>query len=925
MANVNTVEPSNNDAGKQAEDSSNKNFGIYIGEVIQVDIENVRDGTLKVGVPSLGYVPTDEKSTVGIYLCKWSSPFAGSTPIKSIGQKTESYIETVKSYGMWMVPPDVGNRVLIAFADGNTKNGYVIGCTFPDSLNYMVPGMASGKSYGDPSIQVPVAEKNKKDEKTTHLDATRPIAPYLAEAIVKQGLINDPIRGAGSASSMREAPSQVFGILTPGPFKSGSSASESGTKSNTHRIGGHQFIMDDNPGSRMIRLRTAGGTQLMLDDTTGSIYMINKSGKGWFEIDQLGNINFYAEGSINIRSKGNLNLRSDYNVNIEAGHNVNIRAAGDNVAGTYLGPNPMAMLGGPPLGTGGSINLDAAGDIKQFSALNHIVTAAGGDVQLSAGSKFNVNSTVSADIFTLGPLGLTALTGASIFSVGAVGITGTTGVQIVGLPKTLINSGPAFVFIDPIPVATAAPLGYNSHKDQPASVPEFDVEAALKGKSAVKSVGKRQGRQDTIKSIITNLITAEPYAGHAQGADPGKEDPAAKGASDKVTSDLPPAASTSDGKPDDVQTPSGTKAGEGYKDSNGNTVSTSPNSPSNLANRAKVAANSAAARTNSAAKAIGDAGAKVTAEVNKLKDSIPTYADIQNAINDFQKTVEKKIDEVLGISKFIDSLKAQIPPIRFPTTNARVQKVIDTVKELKELEAELKEIYLLKNLLAGISIGGILAGAIANMKNSINDVMKRATSAVDAVNKLKEAGIEVFNDAGSIIYKDSQGNMIIDYSNGIGPMSRSLAFQSQIAETYDSIKNSIDVPLSNNQAQSIAYFANDIGIENFKNSNVLAALNEGKYSEIPRLMMQWSLGPEPGTNLPTPEDQLVYRQDFNDKRYFQGQVFQSPDNLDIGPPEGTVDGELSPRQMADIIKARREEFNAANYAGPTEYYGGPGR
>ncbi len=89
--------------------------------------------------------------------------------------------------------------------------------------------------------------------------------------------------------------------------------------------------------------------------------------------------------------------------------------------------------------------------------------------------------------------------------------------------------------------------------------------------------------------------------------------------------------------------------------------------------------------------------------------------------------------------------------------------------------------------------------------------------------------------------------------------------------------------------------------------------------------MQWSLGPEPGTNLITPEDQLVYRQDFNDKRYFQGQVFQSPDNLDIGPPEGTVDGELSPRQMADIIKSRREEFNAANYRGPTEYYGGPGR
>ncbi len=912
--------PTNSNPGQQAADSAKKLLGIYIGTVLTAESDS-RDGTIKVYIESIGY-DASLGSTAGTYPCKWASPFAGSTPISSTGKDVETYPDTVKSYGMWMVPPDTGNRVLVAFADGDPKNGYIIGCTFPDRLNYMVPGMASGKSYSDPSIQVPVAEKNKTDDKTTHNDAIRPIAPYLAEGIVKQGLINDPIRGAGSASSMRDSPSQVFGILTPGPFKPGSSASSEGTDTNTHRIGGHQFIMDDNPGSRMIRLRTAGGTQLMLDDTTGSIYMINKSGKGWFEIDALGNINFYAEGSMNIRSKGNLNLRADYNVNIEAGHSVNIRAAGDNIAGTYLGPNPMAKLGGPPLGTGGTINLDAAGDIKQFAALNHIVTAAGGDVQLSAGSKFNVNSTVSAEVFTLGPLGLTGLTGASIFSTTQVGIMGTAGVSIVGFPKTLINSGPAFTFIDPVPVATAGPLGHNTPKDQPDSIPEFDIEAALKGKNAVKSVGKRQGMQNTIKTIVTNLVTAEPYAGHAQGTDPGKEDPTAKGADAAVTNDMPPAASTQDGKPDDVQTPDGSKAGEGYKDANGNQVSTSPNSPSNLANRAKVAATTAASQTNAAAKAIGDAGAKVTAEINKLTDAIPTYADVQNAINDFKKTVEKKLDEVLGISKFIDALKAQIPPIRFPTTNAKLQPVIDTVKELKELEARLKEIYLLKNLLAGITIGGALAAAIANMKNSINDVMRTATNGLDAVNKLKAAGIEVFNDAGSIIYKDAQGNMIIDYSGGVGPMARSLAFQSQLATTYDSIKNAINVPISNNQAQSIAYFANDIGVENFRNSNVLAALNEGKYSEIPRLMMQWSLGPEPGTNLPTPADQLVYRQDYNDKRYFQGQVFQSPDNLDIGPPAGTTDGELTPRQMADIIKARREEFNANNFVGPTEYYGG---
>ena len=89
-------------------------------------------------------------------------------------------------------------------------------------------------------------------------------------------------------------------------------------------------------------------------------------------------------------------------------------------------------------------------------------------------------------------------------------------------------------------------------------------------------------------------------------------------------------------------------------------------------------------------------------------------------------------------------------------------------------------------------------------------------------------------------------------------------------------------------------------------------------------MAQWSLGPPVGATTPTPRNNLVYRQDLNDARYFQGQVFQSPDNLDIGPPEGTNAGGLTAREMGNIIKARREEFNAANYVGPTEYYGGPG-
>lgn len=923
MANVqsNDLEGTNKNFAQASIAETNPRYGIYVGTVVSTKDIN-RNGRITVNIPSLA---KDFKNTGGDKTVAWSSPFAGSTPVGAIGTDLERYVSTQKSYGMWMIPPDVGNTVLVAFGDGDSEKGYIIGCTWPANYNHMVPGMPGALSYGEGKLQVPVAEKNKKEGRIDHNSnqVRRPIAPYLAEGIVTQGLINDPLRGAGSAGARRESPSQVFGISTPGALKPGTTATTSAD--NAHRLAGHQFIMDDNPGSQMIRLRTGGGTQLILDDTSGSIYMINKSGTAWFEMDRLGNINFYGQGSMNIRSKGNLNLRADKNVNIEAGNDVNIKAAGDNVGDQYLGTNPANIAGGLPLGTGGAIRLDAAADIQQFAALNYGVTAAGGDVNVNAAGNMAFTSSGFWGISlgaTVGPIAMSAdASGISVYGSAGIGLASSSTVGIVGSLINL-NSGPGFQSVA-WPAVPTGPIGLNDHKDQPAAAPEFDLDAALKGENAIKNNGNRSGKADTIKSIVTCLVTAEPYSGHYQGAVILKEDPTAQGADESVTADTPPAASTTDGKPDDAQTPRGTKAGDGYVDKNGNPVSQPSNSPS-VASRATTAVASAAARaqgaTGSATKALNDAASKANAEIGKLKDAIPTYADIQNAINDFGNALEKKIDEVLGLSAFVASIKAQIPPIRFPTVNALQQKVIASIKQLKELEAQLQQFSLDK---FGLPID-LNIPAIQDMKNQINGVMAQAKDGLDAVNRLKELGIDVVNDAGSLIYRDSLGNTLADFSNGVGPVTSSLAIQSELAKTYNNIKTAIRVPLNNNQAQALSAFAKDIGEENFRNSNILRALNEGKYNEVPRLMAQWSLGPTIGSNVPTPTKELVYRQDFNDKRYFQGQIFQSPDNLNIAPPNGTTDGELSPRQMGDLVKARREEFNAANYKGPTEYSAGPG-
>ena len=893
-------------------------YGIYRGEVRRTD-DVQRTGTIQVFVAVLA---KDASANNGLFECAWTSPFAGSTPAAGVGKDVERYEQTQKSYGMWMVPPDIGNKVLVAFGDGSIKYPYIVSCVFPQRFNYMIPGMASGKSYSDPDIAVPVAEKNRKDEKTTHNDAVRPIAPYLAQSIVEQGLVNDPIRGAGTASVRRESPSAVFGILTPGPLAANKDNVQ--TEVSTNRLGGHQFIMDDHPESRMIRLRTAGGAQIMLDDTTQSIYAITQNGRVWVELASkdgptgLSSINVFSEGSINFRSKGSFNIRADEDINIEAGQNINFRAAGDTASGKNQGAS-NAGLGLDPLGVGGAIKFEAATNIEHLAAKNYSITAAGGGINLSGANDVIINSssTISLETGVLGDILLSAFGGVSI--EGLAGGIGLHSVADIGITGSFINlnSDPGFKKPSPT-VSTVGPFTLTPHPDQSSDSPEFDMDAALKGESAVKNAGRRKPG-DKIKSIVPVLITAEPYAGHGQGAKPGFDEPIV-GASETATQDLPPAASTQDGKPDDAQTPGGSKAGDGYVDSNGSTVSQSTNSPS-IASKARTAVASAQATANSAANSLDKGAGKFNAEINKLKNALPTYAEIRNTINDFANAVEQKIDEILGISAFVASLKAQIPPIRFPTTNVVQQKIIAATKELKELEFQLKQFSLDK---LGLPID-LNIPAIQDLKNQINGVMAQAKDGLDAVNKLKELGIDVINDNGSLIYRDSLGNTLVDFTNGVGPVTSALAVQSEIAKTYNSIKNNINVPINKNQVQALASFAKDIGEENFLNSNVLQALNEGKYNEVPRLMAQWSLGPPVGATTPTPKNSLIYRQDLNDKRYFQGQVFQSPDNLDIGPPAGTLDGELTAKQMADIIKARREEFNAANYVGPTEYYAGPGR
>jgi hypothetical protein len=278
----------------------------------------------------------------------YMSPFFGYTPNTASDAGEGTYLGNPNSYGMWMTPPDIGTEVLCIFLNGDINFGYYIGSLPKPGMTYMTPGVGASdnvvmnaseaKSYGGAS-RLPVSEANNANKayKDSSLIGTtyvpRPVHSYQATVLFNQGLLKDPDRGAISSSSMRESPSQVFGISTPGrPIYQGgyddttiNDAIKADAKNENFKIigrrGGHSFVMDDgdlNGRDQLIRLRTASGHTILMNDYAQTLMIMHANGQSYIELGREGTIDMYSTNSVNIRTEGDLNLHADRNININA-------------------------------------------------------------------------------------------------------------------------------------------------------------------------------------------------------------------------------------------------------------------------------------------------------------------------------------------------------------------------------------------------------------------------------------------------------------------------------------------------------------------------------------------------------------------------------------------------------------------------------
>lgn len=378
--------------------------GPYLARIVSaLDPKNM--GTLQVQLlKDVGNLPN---RTGNIYTVKYLSPFYGVTGIQHLGAN-QTFNDTQKSYGLWMIPPDPGSLVMVIFVEGNVKDGYWIGCVQDEHMNFMIPGLAATSLNTQGNKKLPVAEYNKRLNGLEHADSTqikKPVHPF-ASVLSTQGLIDDETRGITSSSARREAPSCVFGISTPGPIDKSSGAPRGNIGKHeskisgafVSRLGGTTFVMDDGddrfvraspadsgppvytdlengaaggqsssiPHNELVRIRTRTGHQILLHNSEDLIYIGNAKGTSWIELTSNGKIDIYAGDSISIHTENDFNITADRDINLTAGRNVNINSGGTFAATAEKNYEIKAGAAGN-LTTGKDSNIKAGG--------NHIETA----------------------------------------------------------------------------------------------------------------------------------------------------------------------------------------------------------------------------------------------------------------------------------------------------------------------------------------------------------------------------------------------------------------------------------------------------------------------------------------------------------------------------------------------------------------------
>jgi hypothetical protein len=314
-------------------------------------------GRVKIWVPSL------DGDLYDIELLQWSvcvTPFAGQTrdyPAGPNGAKTSGLM----SYGFWAVPK-IGSLVIVGFLHGDPNRRMYLGSYFRDQGNRSLGTGRMRKDLAPTPLSdtfepVEPASTNLKEQFKGNLEASEAQTRGVYERMVAQDKTDKDGTEGYQQSLSTPTDEQGNPVLDPQTYL-------------LSTPGRHTLIFQDNPTTGRIRLKTAAGHQIILDDANERIYVSTAKGKTWLELDQDGRVHLFGTDSISITTGADFNITAVGNLNFDVGGDVNIQAGG---AMRLAGCKLTSLSGdGLNLESGANLNLKAAAQILQTGSQIHL-------------------------------------------------------------------------------------------------------------------------------------------------------------------------------------------------------------------------------------------------------------------------------------------------------------------------------------------------------------------------------------------------------------------------------------------------------------------------------------------------------------------------------------------------------------------------
>lgn len=410
---------------------------VTIGTVVDT-ADPQQMGRVRAVCPAFG--DKAERATEKLPWCEYASPFAGDVQMGTRGPNGDE-VSGPTSYGLWAIPK-VGAQVLVMCVDGNPMHRVWIACLYSQFGAHTMP---HGR-YSYDSQNVVEDENNVAGPYDSFEGAIEPLYTNMIQAFgtPSTGNINFEFasRGADFQAAAITSTSQLNVSLSetiddinidsgmPGNLETvtqgyrenlivsddiivedsntqDDNRSQTTITSNDNMVtalvsaGFHAVSMDDRPENSRIRFRTAGGHQIILDDTNERIYISTATGKNWIELDQQGNIDIFTEGKMSVTAEHDINFNTNGSFRVRAAKGIHLNsekeirmAASQDIS--VKSDSSLRLLTGSPLylqseksihfKSGADLNLTGGGSLNVKSNTNVVIQAGTNFSALASGS-----------------------------------------------------------------------------------------------------------------------------------------------------------------------------------------------------------------------------------------------------------------------------------------------------------------------------------------------------------------------------------------------------------------------------------------------------------------------------------------------------------------------------------------------------------